>query len=160
MGTTDIVDYGVLCKNITKPTESSLQNKEYSVVVLEEPRKQTIEKKKKPHPTLCFQLSEKVGHSDPKNKYHALNSVYYIFSIQVYITFLSIQVNIITHCPIVFFRLYLFRFKVQVNFGSQCFCFIFLESVERCCNMSTLLCVGGLQQRGGNCCSGRWGQVT
>lgn len=46
MGTTDIVDYGVLCKNITKPTESSLQNKEYSVVVLEEPRKQTIEKKK------------------------------------------------------------------------------------------------------------------
>ncbi len=46
---------------------------------------------------ISFQPSDKVGHSDPKNKYHAINSVYYIFSIQVYITFLPIQVHIIIH---------------------------------------------------------------
>lgn len=38
-----------------------------------------------------------VGHSDPKKKYHAIYSVYYIFSIQVYITFLSIQVHTVIH---------------------------------------------------------------
>lgn len=44
------------------------------------------------------------------------------------------------------FRLYLFHFKVLVNFGSQLvffFLFFFL-SVKHSCNMSTLLCVGGL----------------
>lgn len=67
-----------------------------------------------------------------------------------------------TYCPIVSFRLYLFRFKVLVNFGSQlCFAFFVVllfffcfKSVKHSCNMSTLLCVcrggvGGLQWRVG-----------
>lgn len=61
----------------------------------------------------------KGGHSDPKNKYHAINSVYYIFSIQVYITFLSIQVHIIIHIVLLCLLGCIFHFKVLVNFGSQ-----------------------------------------
>lgn len=48
-------------------------------------------------PMISSQPSDKVGRSNPTNKYHAINSVYYIFSIQVYITFLSIQVHIVIH---------------------------------------------------------------
>lgn len=90
-------------------------------------------------PMINFQPSDKVGHSDPKNKHHALNSVYYIFSIQVYITFLSIQVHIIIHIVLLcLLGCISFIFKVLVNFGSQLYAFQF---VKHSCNMSTLLCV-------------------
>lgn len=89
---------------------------------------------------ISFQPSDRVGHSDPKNKYHAINSVYYIFSIQVYnhISFYTSTHNH-TYCSIVSFRLYFIHFKVLVNFGSQLY---FFQSVKHSCNMSTLLCVG------------------
>lgn len=91
-------------------------------------------------PMISFQPADRVGHSDPKNKYHAINSVYYIFSIQVYITFLSIQVHIIIHIVLVCLLVCIFFiFKVLVNFGSQ---LLFFQFVKHSCNMSTLLCVG------------------
>lgn len=75
---------------------------------------------------ISFQPSDKVGHSDPENKYHAINSVYYIFSIQVYITFLSIQVHIIIHIVLLcLLGCISFIFKVLVNFGSQLYGFFF-----------------------------------
>lgn len=87
---------------------------------------------------ISFQPSDKVGHSDPKNKYHAINSVYYIFSIQVYITFLSIQVHIIIHIVL----LCLLGF---ISFILRCWLILghnfifFFQSVKHSCNMSTLL---------------------
>lgn len=96
-------------------------------------------------PMISFQPSDKVGHSDPKNKYHAINSVYYIFSIQVYITFLSIQVHIIIHIVLLCLLGCIFSiFKVLVNFGSQ----LFFQFVKQSCNMSTLLFVCGLGRGG------------
>lgn len=45
-----------------------------------------------------------------KQKYHAINSVYYILSIQVYTTFLSIHVHTVIHIVIfVSFSLYFFH---------------------------------------------------
>lgn len=84
-----------------------------------------------------------IWQSDPKNKYHAINSVYYIFSIQVYITFLSIHVHIIIHIVLLcLLGCLFFIFKVLVNFGSQLYC---LQLVKHSCNMSTLQCVCGLR---------------
>lgn len=104
-------------------------------------------------PNISFQPSDRVGHSDPKNKYHAINSVYYIFSIQVYITFLSIQVHIIIHTVLLcLLGCISFIFKVLVNFGSQLF--FFFQFVKHSCNMSTLLCV--LVDLG----AGGWGVVV
>lgn len=77
-------------------------------------------------PMISFEPSDKVGHSDPKNKYHAINSVYYIFSIQVYITFLSIQVHTVLHIVLLcLIGCISFIFKVLVNFGSQLYFFFF-----------------------------------
>lgn len=65
--------------------------------------------------------------------------MYDIFSIQVYITFLSIQVHIIIHNVLLCFLGRIFQFKVLVNFGSQLL--FFSISVKHSCKMSTLLCV-------------------
>lgn len=94
------------------------------------------------HINACF-----IGLYFPKNKYHAINSVYYIFSIQVYITFLSIHVHIIIHIVLLWLLGCIsVMFKVLVNFGSQLYC---LQFVKHSCNMSTLLCVCGLRGGGG-----------
>lgn len=93
---------------------------------------------------ISFQPSEKVGHSDPKNKYHAINSVYYIFSIQVYITFLSIQVHIIIHIVLLcLLGCISFILRCWLILGHNLF-FCFFLSVKHSCNMSTLLCIGRL----------------
>lgn len=125
--------YYDLCKNKSKPTEGSLQKQQ---------KTQRLDFGGTPEQTQWFASIHltKGGHSDPTNKDHAVNSVYDIFSIQVYITFLSIQVHIIIHNVLLcFFRSYLFQFKVLVNFGSQLL--FFSISVKHSCKMSTLLCV-------------------
>lgn len=82
--------YYDLCKNKSKPTEGSLQKQQ---------KTQRLDFGGTPEQTQWFASINltKGGHSDPTNKDHAVNSVYDIFSIQVYITFLSIQVHIIIH---------------------------------------------------------------
>lgn len=76
----------------------------------------------------------------------------YIFSIQVYITFLSIHVHVIIHIALLCILCCIpFIYKVLVNFGSQLHC---LQFVKHSCNMSTLL--GGCGLRGG----GGWGPAS
>lgn len=78
--------YYYLCKNKANQQNDLCKQKECSIwFVMEETRNRPNDKL----PT--------IWQSDPKNKYHAINSVYYSLSIQVYITFLSIHVDIIIH---------------------------------------------------------------
>lgn len=103
-------------------------------------------------PMICFQPSYKVGHSDPKTKYYAINSVYDIFSIQLCITFLSKQVNTIIHIVLLCLRVYPFHVKVVVfNFGSRLL-------FKICQTFMSLECPSVLVEWRGRWCTGSWFQ--
>lgn len=96
-------NYYDLCKNKNKVTKSlPKQNRTQRLVVVAETEPmisfQTI-RSSNPHPN-----------KKKRNKYHAINSVYYSFSIQVYITFLSIHIHTVIHIVLFLsFSLYFFH---------------------------------------------------